>query len=188
MKKIAEILLSKERVEQCIQFGNHVTPTVDYKDSNQINSNKVQSDHATSKMGEWATYDLLVSKGYKTTEPDMAVYKKDEKNWDSDLMCIGRKGEYVGHEVPLAVKSQSTSQGKKFGTSWTFQDITGGRRDPILNNPNDFVVFVTVHSEKTNDGVLCSIYKPKKICELNFGAPKSEKLKGKKKVVYECDN
>lgn len=71
--------------------------------------------------------------------------------------------------------------------SWVFQNIKGGRRDPILDRGNAFVHFVICNDvDETYDCVVCPPYQIK---ELKFCDPKITRpdLIGKKKVVYRKD-
>ena len=87
----------------------------------------------------------------------------------------------MSNNTEIAVKTQASSQAKKYGTSWTFQ-ASEKRFDPILNEPESWVCFVVCDDTKAN--YECFVYQPQQIKNLLFEAPILPHLKGKKQVVY----
>ena len=169
------IVVDKSLVAKAKQFARRVTPTVGtpgtgYRDTNQSNLPKVEYDHFISKIGEEAVRIIFQQLNCKVQGPDYQIYDAKEKSWDSDL-CI--------NDLGLAVKTQASLSAKKFGESWTFQSGVY-RKDPILNQPDAWVCFVSVNDVTYQ----CKVYPPYQIKELKFGEPRRNYLKGSKKVVY----
>lgn len=177
MMKITEknlIVLQPEIIEKANEFADAVTQTTNYSDSNQYIAKKIRDDHFISKLGEEAVKNLLQQHGCKVTGPDYQIYKGRNKSWSSDL--------YV-NSLGIAVKTQRRSAAKRYGLSWTFQNIPGGRKDPVLSVPNAWVFFVEyIDTDKSKDKLI--VFPPKQIKDLDFEEPVMDYLKGKKKVVY----
>lgn len=169
---IKYITLEQEIINKARKFAKEVTPTTDYSDTHQINTNKIFNDHFIGKLGEEAVKKVFEAFGKDVGGPDYKIYSVKYKSWDDDL--------YID-EIGLAVKAQKRSTAQRFGLSWTFQDAKP-RRDIILDNQDAWVCFVAVDDLSTN--YLCLVYPPYQIKELVFDEPKLEKLKGLKKVVY----
>ena len=166
--------LNNEIVTKAKAFANAVVNTVDYSDSNQRVVSKIRHDHFISKLGEEAAKQVFIQRGNKVIGPDYSVYTGKEKNWDSDLLVNG---------TPLAVKTQTKSNARKYGLSWTFQQ-SALRRDPILDDPEAWVCFVECDER---NAYRCTVYPPKKIKDLHFKSPRLQHLLGKKQVVYAND-
>lgn len=153
--------------KSCKEYADAVVGTVNYADSRQSNGEKVKNDHYIGKVAEFCAYQLL-SKEFNLHPPDCAVYKGKGKGWESDLQG----------EQHFAIKSQTVESYRKYGASLMFQDIKGGRRDPILDRPSDRVCWVLVAPLY---GIVCP---PIEIKDLIMGEPKLFHLKGKKTVAY----
>lgn len=169
------VYLSSKKVEHARQFAKAVTSTVNYRDSNQFNSKKIQTDHFISKLGEEAVRQVYEQFGCSVIGPDYEIYEGKNKSWEEDLQI---------NQIPLAVKTQPKSSAQKYGLSWTFQS-SERRRDPILQQANNWVCFVGCND--VDGHYNCYVYPPFQIKELVFRAPKLAKLKGKKQVVYATD-
>lgn len=173
--QIQDIEVSEDVIAKAMSFARKVTPTVGtpgrgYRDAQQYDLKKIQHDNFVSKIGEEAVKIVFARLGRQVQGPDYEVYEGQGKSWLSDLFING---------VGLAVKTQTTSLAKRFGLSWTFQ-AGEYRRDPILKNPEAWVCFVEFDEERR----MCRVYPPYQICELTFGEPKLDRLKGSKLVVY----
>lgn len=174
INEINTIILSEEVINRAKEFAIKVVDTTNYQDSNQSNRRKIINDHFVSKLGEEAVKAVLEKHGREVIGPDYKIYQPKEKTWDSDL--------YV-NDIGLAVKTQRRSSAKIFGVSWTFQNIPGGRSDPILSYPDAWVYFVEyIDTDKQKNKLI--VYPPKQIKDLVFEEPVKENLKGKKSVVY----
>ena len=156
-------------------FADEVIKTVNYRDSNQTNLEKIKNDHFISKIGEEAVKKVFELFKHPVKGPDYRIYKGKNKSWEEDLF-IGAEG--------LAVKTQKQTAAKKYGLSWTFQS-SGYRNDPILKDPFAWVCFVACNDESLY--YECTVYPPFQIRELDFKDPKLKYLIGKKKVVYAED-
>ncbi len=168
------IRLSPELIDKAKEFAKQVVGTVNYRDSNQSNMQKIQNDHFISKLGEEAV--RLVFERYDKTVvgPDYTIYSGKNKSWDEDLTI---------DSVGLAVKTQKKSAALRYGLSWIFQS-SGYRTDPILTSLDAWVCFVECDD---NSDYECKVFPPYQIKELTFKEPKLDYLKGKKRVVYADD-
>ena len=169
-ENIVKVNVDIPAIRRAHEFSLKVTPTVNYKDSNQNKFNKVKDDHFVSKIGEEAAKIVLSVFG-KVTGPDYAVYHGKLKSWDHDLFI---------HNIGIAVKTQRRTNALKYGLSWTFQSGEK-RRDTILYNPNAWVIFVEYNDQHPYN---CNVYPPLQIKQLTFKEPKLPHLKDYKKVVY----
>lgn len=167
---IQEVNLDNAIIEKARQFARQVISTVNYKDSNQISTNKIQQDHFISKLGEEAA-KVVLSAYTLVNGPDYAIYQAKQKSWQHDLMA-GNTG--------VAVKTQARSAAAKYSLSWTFQ-CGEKRKDIILQQPDTWIVFV-----ECNDlaNYRCNVYPPFQIKELVFKEPRLARLKNHKRVVY----
>ena len=149
------------------QYADGVVGTVNYADSSQKNLDKIKNDHYTGKIAEFCAHHLL--KGdFDINPPDCEIYKGKKKSWESDL--IGK--------INFAIKSQTFKSYKLYGASIMFQDIKGGRRDPILDEPESKVVYVVVGDQF---GI---VVPPVEVKNLILDEPELWHLKGKKSVAY----
>lgn len=167
---VITVHLEKDVVKRAWEFAQRVTPTTNYEDSNQTRFKKIRDDHFISKLGEEAALKVLNSFA-AVKGPDYAIYEAGRKSWDDDL--------YINN-AGIAVKTQRRTNAKKYGLSWTFQN-SDKRRDCILDKPLAWVVFVEYNDAKPYQ---CFVYPPYQIKELVFDAPKLERLKTSKQVVY----
>lgn len=164
--------LPAEAVARAQAFADAVTSTVDYRDSNQTERQKIRDDHFVSKLGEEAVRAVFESRHCKIDGPDYAIYTGKRKSWAADLQVNG---------LEVAVKTQRRSAADRYGLSWTFQD-SPERRDPILETPEAWVSFVVF--EDTGPGFACIVYPLLKVKKLVFDPPSRAHLVGKKRVVY----
>ena len=166
--------LTAEVIARAKTFANAVARTIDYRDSNQRNVEKIKFDHFISKLGEEAAKHVFENRNALVEGPDYNIYEAKQKTWQSDLIVNG-------HHV--AVKTQTKSNARKYGLSWTFQQ-SEIRKDPILKNPEAWVCFV--ECDEANN-YKCTVYPPARIKDLNFQPPRLQHLIGKKQVVYASD-
>ena len=171
-RKPQVVQLSEEAVARARGFADTVIATVDYRDSNQLQLDKIHDDHFVSKLGEEAVRAVFEARSCKVNGPDYAIYEGKQKSWAADLKI---------NELEVAVKTQRRSAANRYGVSWTFQD-SPKRRDPILEMPEAWVSFVVF--EDTGPGFECVVYPLLKVKNLVFDPPLLSHLEGKKKVVY----
>ncbi|HYV91128.1 MAG TPA: hypothetical protein VE978_05070 [Chitinophagales bacterium] len=170
-----KIILNPAIIIKAKKFSESVVSTIDYKDSNQSNIEKIRDDHFISKLGEEAVKKLMEERGNKVIGPDYTIYPAKKKSWSTDLMI---------NEIEVAVKTQKKSAANKYGLSWTFQ-FSQVRKDPILKNPEAWICFVEY--DDTDEKYSCRVFPPRKMKSLPLKEPKLQHLKGKKKVVYAND-
>ena len=173
--KKQSVRLEQADIEKAKQFAENVIETVDYRDSNQFNKEKIFEDHFVSKLGEEAVKKIFENLGKQVQGPDYAIYLQKQKSWDADLKVDG---------VELAVKTQKKSAAQRYGLSWTFQS-SSFRKDPILNNPENWICFVECNDLDLS--YFCTVYPPCQMKELTLKDPKLDYLKGKKLVAYAED-
>ena len=173
--KTHTVELPKEIIDKANLFAKDVVDTTNYSDGNQDDKNKIINDHFVSILGEEAVKEFLEENGRDVIGPDYEIFGPNQKSWDSDLFV---------NDIGLAVKTQSRSLANIFGLSWTFQNIPGGRSDPVLSQPEAWVYFVEyIDTDRQKNKLL--VYPPKQIKDLEFEEPVKDSLKGKKLVVYE---
>ena len=166
------VYLENTAIERARKFAADVVSTVDYSDSNQFSSKKIQDDHFISKLGEEAVRKVFEKLGKSVEGPDYAIYQQKQKSWSADLKVEGED---------LAVKTQKRTAARRYGLSWTFQS-SSYRKDTILKHPEDWVDFVEV--DDTDPTYPCTVYPPYQMKELTLKDPVLPHLKGKKQVVY----
>ena len=166
------IHLSSEAVSHAQAFAQTVTGTVNYRDSNQLRTQKINDDHFVSKLGEEAACSVFIARHCIVEGPDYSIYAGKQKSWTADLKI---------NNLDVAVKTQRRSAARRYGLSWTFQD-SPRRRDPILSLPEAWVCLVVYEDLKPD--YECLVYPLRKIKQLIFEAPRLDKLVGKKQAVY----
>jgi hypothetical protein len=166
------VQLSAVAIARAQSFAEAVTSTVNYRDSNQTQLQKIRDDHFVSKLGEEAVRSIFEERGCTVKGPDYSIYSGKQKSWDADLKV---------NDLDVAVKTQRRSAANRYGLSWTFQD-SPERHDPILDMPEAWVALVVY--EDTGSGFECTVYPLLKIKHLVFDTPLLPHLAGRKKVVY----
>lgn len=169
------IAVNRLAIQKAEKFANEVIATINYKDSNQTNLEKIKNDHFISKIGEEAVKKVFELFNKPVKGPDYRVYKGRNKSWEEDLFINGEG---------VAVKTQKQTMAEKYGLSWTFQ-ASGYRNDPILEDLFAWVCFVACNDKSIY--YECTVHPPYQIRELVFKDPKLKYLKGKKRVVYAED-
>lgn len=196
-------------INKANNFAHEVVKTINYSDSKQINTDKIIKNYFIGKLGEEAVclaFNQLGIESYNkngTKGPDYTIYdnKNKKKSWGYDLiikyydnqvnqlnqlqttaMCCQLISQIKQFKpTGISVRTQAISQALKYGYNWAFQSIEGGRKDPILSNPNALVCFVECNDKnRWYDSV---IYPPYQISELKFEEPDGEYFKGIKKFV-----
>lgn len=105
-----------------------------YKDRNNSKDSKIKADIYRGKMAEFAVWNYLISLQRQATFPDIAVYPKEMKSYDADIIAgnnkIHVKSFMVGGDMPI---------------SWMFQP-----NDTLIVNPSDeeFIAFVIMFPVK----------------------------------------
>jgi len=165
------IQISEEAVSRAQVSADAVASTVNYRDSNQTQIEKIRDDHFVSKLGEEAVRALFETRNCIVEGPDYAIYDGKQKSWAADLHI---------NSLDVAVKTQRRSAANRYSLSWTFQD-SPERRDPILETPEAWVAFVVF--EDAGPGFECIVYPLLKVRKLVFAPPQLAHLVGKKKVV-----
>lgn len=166
------VQLPFEAVSRAQTFADAVVDTVNYRDSNQVEVQKIRDDHFVSKLGEEAVRAVFETRNCTVQGPDYSIYSGKNKSWAADLRI---------NDLDVAVKTQRRSAAKRYGLSWTFQD-SPERHDPILDMPEAWVSFVVY--EDAGPGCECIVYPLLKVRKLVFDPPRLPHLAGKKKVVY----
>lgn len=170
------VYISKKHSKKVMRFAEKVSMTTDYSDCGQNNFNIKVYQHYVGKLGELAVY-LYLKDEHDITEPDFKIYKAKDKSWDSDLKV---------EDKCLSIKSQDIKSAKKFGLSWTFQHIKGGRSDSSIKK--NIIVIPTLYDNTYYNDLRIIIFPSIKINDVKFGEPKKQTLKGKKIVMYAIDN
>ena len=83
-----------------------------YASRGQSNVEKITADITTGKLGEWAAYELLLSKFPDATKPDLEISRGGKKSHSADLVAGGHS---------FSVKTQSLESVKKYGMSWLME-------------------------------------------------------------------
>jgi hypothetical protein len=172
---MSSYVLTPEIIQMCEEFAEKCSPTnkIQYTKRNQTNPEKIKKDIRIGKMGEFAVYHIMLEKKINDiTQPDLNIYLKTHKSFDSDLKC---------NNYNLHVKSQCLESASRFGISWMFQ-----KEDPIVTTPSVYDYFIgTIVDEKTKK-VEVKLSKPVK--DLVFGEPVLDILKKTKVCVYLKNN
>jgi len=139
----------------------------EYARRNQNNIEKIKLDIYRGKIAEFMVYNYLVSRGKDVTKPDLDVYDKYHKSFDSDLVSEG---------FNLHVKSHFVNP--RFPVSWVFQ-----KKDKITTEKsgNDYLCLVVMNENWDNWFYI------KEAKLLDFKEPKKESLKASKVCIYESD-
>jgi hypothetical protein len=166
------IRLPLEVVNRANAFADAVTETVNYRESNQVKSQKIRDDHFVSKLGEEAVRMVFERRHCIVEGPDYEIYQGKQKSWVADLKV---------NALEVAVKTQRRSAANRYGLSWTFQD-SPKRRDPILSMPEAWVCLVVYEDLKPD--FECLVYPLRKVKKLIFETPRLSRLAGKKQAVY----
>jgi hypothetical protein len=169
------VTLSADIIGRARTFARRVVGTVNYSDSGQSNTKKIEDDHFVSKLGEEAVANVYRQLGKTVVGPDYTIYEGKQKSWAHDLFV---------NEIGLAVKTQRRSAARRYGLSWTFQ-AGKTRRDPILNSPEAWVCFVAF--DDLDDANTCYIYPTYQIKNCPFKAPRLKRLIESKIAVYVVD-
>jgi hypothetical protein len=160
----------------CKHFAELVVNTnvYEYARRKQFNKSKIINDIFLGKLAEFGVYYILKQRGiFQVTPPDLRVYGKTLKSFDSDLQA---DGEF------LHIKTQSKESSDRYGHSWVFQS-----NDPIVNNatPKDWFIGTSIY--KPDDQWIVDIQIEKPANQLIFNKPILDKFTNKT-CVYLKDN
>ena len=154
-----------KRCEIFAEFS--VQSSVDeYARRNQNDVDKIKLDIYRGKVAEFMVYNYLVGRGKNITKPDLEIYDKHHKSFDSDLTSEG---------VNIHVKSHFVNP--KFPVSWVFQ-----KKDKITRDAGDDYLCLVVMNESWDDWFYLE-----KAKLLDFREPKKQSLKATKVCIYEKD-
>jgi hypothetical protein len=180
---INEYYLERDIIKLCEVFADRVISSNldEYAKRNQFNHKKIWNDIFQGKIAEWGVYFIYLERGRKNINPpDMTVYNKNNKSFDSDL----KFGLFNLH-----IKSQTYESAIRYGDSWMFQ-----AKDPLFESASeyDIVIGCTVSLNETAkdyiEGASVEIKLEKAFSKLIIGEPKLSKFSGDKKAVYLKDN
>jgi hypothetical protein len=136
---------------------------------------------------ELGLFLYLKSEDVEITEPDFKIYKGKDKSWGSDAI--------VANYFRVSVKGQDISSAHRFGLSWTFQDIAGGRSDTMLVSNDDSKIVIPglydnlqIYQPSDFNYYYLILFPPIKIGEVKWGKPFKKSLVGTKRVLYAKDN
>ena len=138
----------------------------EYARRNQNDINKIKIDIYSGKVAEFMVYNYLVSRGKHVTKPDLDIYDKHHKSFDSDLVSDG---------VNLHVKSHFVNP--RFPVSWVFQ-----KKDKITSDAGDDYLCLVVMKENWDNWFYIKAAKL-----LDFKQPVKESLRATKVCIYEKD-
>lgn len=150
---------------QCLLFASYSVATSinEYKKRNQLDVKKIELDIYNGKLAEFMVYNYLVSKGRILASPDLNIYQKYQKSYDSDLCVNG---------VKIHVKSHVSN--KLYPVSWLFQ-----KNDPLIITHNEDYLALVVFKFNKRYMYL------KKRSEVSFLEPIKNSLKANKLCLYE---
>lgn len=180
-----KVYLTKEDLARCSDFAQSVISTnADcYAKRNQTDLQKIIQDITIGKMAELGAAQLLSSRGLMHSEPDFAVYSKENKSFGADLIGWKEKGNMTSTIWNFHVKSMERNTAIRFGLSWSFQ-----AKDSLVRSPhsNDYLVLCEYEQSVAEDGYLVDIKAAVKAMDVTdyWKDPKLEKLRGIKKVLY----
>jgi hypothetical protein len=158
----------------CKNFADRVVSTNldEYSKRNQFNKEKIKHDIFIGKLAEWGVYFLYLERNRKNIDPpDMMIYGKSKKSFDTDLSW----GLFKLH-----IKAQDLDSANRYGDSWLFQI-----KDPLFDYANEYDIIIAC-SVGNNYEVSIKLEKPFK--NLIFSKPKLAKLVDNKKALYLRDN
>lgn len=163
----------------CEHFAERVLVTNkdEYSKRKQYNTEKIKKDIILGKLAEWGVYFIYLCRGnFNINTPDMSIYSKENKSFDSDL----KWGLYNLH-----IKSQSYESSYRYGDSWIFQ-----AKDPLFefSNEYDIIIGCRVSIDSSSKNASIEILLEKQFQKLTFGDTKLSKFSGNKRAVYLKDN
>jgi hypothetical protein len=163
----------------CEHFAERVLVTNkdEYSRRKQYNAEKIKKDILLGKLTEWGVYFIYLYRGRNNINtPDMSIYPKEYKSFESDL----RWGLYKLH-----IKSQSFESAHRYGDSWIFQT-----KDPLFEFTSDYdiVIGCRVTVDDFNKNAFVEILLEKQFKKLVFKDTKLSKFKDNKKALYLRDN
>jgi hypothetical protein len=179
--------VDEETALECWQFAKACNNN--YSKRGQNDKQKKIRDSFEGKIGEWIVYNRLARFFADLTRPDMQIYGRGQKGWESDLFA---------EDLEFAVKTCKRSSWE----SWIFQreDEDGFGRDEGIygeDATDKIIVFVSVfrgqddengREQLTRRGYIRSITTLYEMRRLKlFGIPKLEHLRAYKDATYYGD-
>lgn len=160
--------MDRATITKAWKFAEDVVKTIDYTDRKQPNKEKVRFDYFIGKVGEEGVCAAFAQMGIQvysqdrntltlTLGPDYAIYSKKRKTFGHSIFM-----RYKDKYIEISVHTQAVSQTGKYGTGWTFQI-----QDPILNNPEAWVIFVECDDTRTKT-YDCIVHQPYQMKELEL--------------------
>lgn len=176
IRKIKKVELSEDCFCEAIDFVEKTMLAYDdeYVKRSQHNRDKVRADFFVGLQG--VIHVIYLSQKLGMTVKN--IHGESRPNYD--IGAFWGKNELLIDGIKYRVKSQSMTQSKIYGVSWTFNL---NPRDPILDNPDANVIFVEI--DNLYRRYEADIYPPYKIKDLKFTDPMREELLGKKTIVLE---
>jgi hypothetical protein len=166
--------IKKEVIEACKKFSEkcYLTNIDEYEKRNQFDNDKIKNDICIGKIGEVGVYYILLKMGIKDVSfPDFNIYKRNEKNFNSDL----KTGKFNLH-----IKTQTKKSALRFEESWMFQ-----KKDCVVKAPKDNDFFIGAIYDEDNFELKIALSNFVKL--LKFDKPKLQKLSSKV-CIYLKDN
>lgn len=113
-----EVRVSDDDILKCKAFADELDVEHWRKDRSkeELDIEKVQSDNAIGKIGEFIVRNSLRRIGIETDEPDMKIYDVSKKSFDSDLHAV-----INGNEVGISIKTFRICGSPVSKVSWVLQ-------------------------------------------------------------------
>jgi hypothetical protein len=186
--KPVELFISKKKYEKKLSdFAYNVSKTTNYNDCGQTNFKLKVYQHFIGKLIELGLFLYLTSENISINEPDFNIYNGKEKSWASDAV--------IDNYFRVSVKGQDVSSAHRFGLSWTFQDIPGGRSDVMLAEHDDSKIIIPglydnlqIYQTNNFNCYYLILFPPLHLNNIKWGKPLKKSLVGTKRILYACDN
>jgi len=167
-------------VDTCFEFAKKVVPTTleALEERGQNNELMILRQNFCGKIAEFGVAKELRMRGFDVSEPDVKIYKKSGKSWDSDL-------KIASFDARVAVKSWSQDLFYS-PCSWTFQKgAKSGHKDKeIFGEYPIFVCFAVVSLVQRKTQLVSMMMNTTLFEREVFFDPKCDWLKKEKTCVY----
>lgn len=165
MQKRTFKIVTDEEKKQCLEFAQNCVSTnyQEYSRRNQSDEQKIIDDIRIGKICECMVTRYFTLKGKPCSSPDFAIYGKEKKSFDSDIVVF---------DTDTKIHVKSCRSDSPFPISWVFQP-----NDPLIIAPeeNDYIALCVYGSDSYWYLIPAS--------EANYEAPMKKSLN--KKVIYE---
>lgn len=169
--------LSKEDVEKCKTHATEFADSRIYKDSLQVNTEKIKLDAFNGKLAEFAVYRRLLLNGFNCLPPDTNIYSENNRSWKHDLEA---KLE-AKPSIKISVKSCD-----KNSHSWVFQADFSGRYDKsIFDCSENHIIYLTEILSDNLVNIFAALSAKKAIGLMRL--PRLRRLFGLKLCIYKSD-